>query len=185
MATLKMLSRISSLRSILTAAFYTACWSHPRCWARATENRLPLNPSSCSFLKWEDECISPSLLLLQYFSLPQESSPSFLDGDEWEELSCHTSQVGSASWSGAEVPKALRPALPHPREVTAVMLQQNAGNCSVLSQLRGQCWGEWRHQSITSKGWWNTEGTALSLPQWDRAAACWELQNTAAQDTLG
>lgn len=63
MAALKMLSRISSPRSILTAAFYTACWSHPRCWARATENRLPLNPSSCSFLKWEDECISPSPLL--------------------------------------------------------------------------------------------------------------------------
>lgn len=118
MAALKMFSRISSPRSILTAAFYTACWSHPRCWARATENRLPLNPSSCSFLKWEDECISPSSL--QYSSLPQDSSPSLLDRDEWEELSCHTSQVGSTSSWGTEVPKALTPALPPSREVPAV-----------------------------------------------------------------
>lgn len=51
MAALKMHSRISSPRSILTAAFYTSRSAHPRCWARATENRLPLSPSSCSFLK--------------------------------------------------------------------------------------------------------------------------------------
>lgn len=68
--------RISSPRSILTAAFYRDCSAHPRCWARTTEHHLPLNPSSCSFLKWKINAFVPPSSSLQYFSLPQESSPS-------------------------------------------------------------------------------------------------------------
>lgn len=44
--------------------------------------------------------------------------------------------------SGTEVPEVFRPALSRSREVTAIMLQQNAGKCSALSRLGDQSWGE-------------------------------------------
>lgn len=96
-------------------------------------------------------------------------------------LSCH----GASQW-GTEMPKAFRPVLPLSREVTAIMLQQNAGNCSILSRLRGHCWGEWRHQFITPKGWWKTECAAPSSPSlprtWQRPAALCLLGAMRAQE---
>lgn len=100
-------------------------------------------------------------------------------------LSCH----GASQW-GTEMLKAFSPVLPLSREVTAIMLQQNAGNCSILS-LRGHCRGEWRHHFITPKA----DEKQRALPRAARASlgrdrdqlhsACWELWEHRRTGHLG
>jgi len=139
---------IFSTRSISTAAFYTACSAHPRCWSKGhIEKSLALEPF-WPFLSEVGRLMHFSLLLPPILlSAPRVLIKSIRQGQVKGALLPIMVRRLAAPPSPAPAQKCQWNALDPPqrfqlcsREVTAIILQKTAGRCLVLLLLRGQCW---------------------------------------------